>query len=74
MKEVVEDGFRVDYKIYMSVDGNTHIAQVKSLRTFLCSMADIVGSNKPDWIVVLAGDRGEQLMGAIARSVLLYHQ
>lgn len=65
LKEILEDGFRVDYKIYMSVDGNTHIAQVKSLGTFLSSMADIVGSDKPDWIV-LAGDRGEQLMGAIA--------
>jgi GDP/UDP-N,N'-diacetylbacillosamine 2-epimerase (hydrolysing) len=65
LKEITDDGFTVDYKIYMSVEGNTHTAQVKSLGTFLCSMADILTSEKPDWIV-LAGDRGEQLMGAIA--------
>lgn len=65
LKEIEDDGFTVDYKIHMSLDGGTHVAQVKSLGTFLCSLADILGSEKPDWIV-LAGDRGEQLMGAVA--------
>lgn len=65
LTEIEDDGFNVDYKVYMSLDGYNHITQIKSLGSFLSSMADILASNKPDWIV-LAGDRGEQLMGAIA--------
>lgn len=65
LQEIENDGFKVDHKIYMSVDGYNHMTQVKSLGLFLSSAADIMASSKPDWIV-LAGDRGEQLMGAIA--------
>lgn len=65
LQEIEADGFKADHKIYMSLDGYNHTTQVKSLGTFLSSMADILASNPPDWIV-LAGDRGEQLMGAIA--------
>lgn len=65
LNEIEADGFKVDHKIYMSFDGYNHTTQIKSLGAFLSSMADILASNRPDWIV-LAGDRGEQLMGAIA--------
>jgi GDP/UDP-N,N'-diacetylbacillosamine 2-epimerase (hydrolysing) len=65
LKEILDDGFKVDYRIYMSLDGNTHVAQAKSLGNFLSSMADVIASNRPDWIV-LAGDRGEQLMAGVA--------
>jgi GDP/UDP-N,N'-diacetylbacillosamine 2-epimerase (hydrolysing) len=64
VNEIEKDGFKVDYKINMSLDGYNHITQVKSLGLFLVSFADILASDKPDWII-LAGDRGEQLMGAI---------
>ena len=64
VKEIEKDGFKADYKIYMSLDGYNHYTMVKSLGFFLSSLSDIVASNRPDWIV-LAGDRGEQLMGAI---------
>ena len=64
VNEIENDGFKVDYKINMSLDGYSHITQVKSLGLFLVSFADILASDKPDWII-LAGDRGEQLMGAI---------
>ncbi|ACI21188.1 UDP-N-acetylglucosamine 2-epimerase [Thermodesulfovibrio yellowstonii] len=64
IKEIERDGFHVDYKIYMSLDGYNHYTMVKSLGVFLSSLADVVASTKPDWII-LAGDRGEQLMGAI---------
>lgn len=63
--EIVKDGFKVDHQIYMSLDGYNHPTMVKSLGMFLMSLADIIASNPPDWIL-LAGDRGEQLMGAIA--------
>lgn len=65
LAEIESDGFKVDYKVYMSFDGYNHVTQIKSLGSFLSSMADILASSKPDWII-LAGDRGEQLMGAIA--------
>jgi GDP/UDP-N,N'-diacetylbacillosamine 2-epimerase (hydrolysing) len=64
VNEIEKDGFKVEYKINMSIDGYNHATQVKSLGLFLVSFADILASNKPDWII-LAGDRGEQLMGAI---------
>ena len=49
----------------MSLDGYNHYTQAKSLGIFLTSMPDIIENEKPDW-VLLAGDRGEQLMAAIA--------
>lgn len=64
-KEIERDGFKIHYKVHMSLDGYTHYTQAKSLGIFLTSLPDIIEDEKPDW-VVLAGDRGEQLMGAIA--------
>ena len=64
-KEIENDGFKIHYKVHMSLDGYSHITQAKSLGLFLSSMPDIIENEKPDWIL-LAGDRGEQLMAAIA--------
>lgn len=64
-KEIERDGFKIHYKVHMSLDGYSHYTQAKSLGIFLQSLPDIIENEKPDW-VVLAGDRGEQLMGAIA--------
>lgn len=64
-KEIENDGFHIDYKVHMSLDGYSHVTQAKSLGIFLSSLPDIIENEKPDWIL-LAGDRGEQLMGAIA--------
>lgn len=64
VNEIENDGFKVDYRINMSIDGYNHFTQIKSLGLFLVSFSDILQSDKPDWII-LAGDRGEQLMGAI---------
>lgn len=64
-KEIEDDGFRIHYKVHMSLDGYSHVTQAKSLGIFLNSLPDIIDNEKPDWIL-LAGDRGEQLMGAIA--------
>jgi UDP-hydrolysing UDP-N-acetyl-D-glucosamine 2-epimerase len=62
--EIRADGFRVDDEIYMSLEGHNHYTMVKSLGIFLCSFADVLRRVQPDWLI-LAGDRGEQLMGAI---------
>lgn len=64
-EEIERDGFKIDYKINMSLDGYNHITHSKSLGICLMSLPDIIDAEKPDW-VLLAGDRGEQLMGAIA--------
>lgn len=64
-REIEQDGFTIDYKVHMSLDGYNHYTQAKSLGIFLNSLPDILDKERPDW-VLLAGDRGEQLMGAIA--------
>jgi len=64
-KEIEQDGFKIHYKVHMSLDGYSYFTQAKSLGIFLQSLPDIIEDEKPDW-VVLAGDRGEQLMGAVA--------
>ena len=64
-KEIEKDGFIIHYKVHMSLDGYSHVTQAKSLGIFLNALPDIIDVERPDWIL-LAGDRGEQLMGAIA--------
>ena len=64
-KEIENDGFEIDYKIHMSLDGYNHYTHAKSLGICLMGLPDILDKEKPDWLL-LAGDRGEQLMGAIA--------
>lgn len=64
-QEIEADGFKINHRIYMALDGYNHVAMLKSLGIFLSSLADILASDRPDWIL-LAGDRGEQLMGAVA--------
>lgn len=64
-KEIENDGFKIHYKVHMSLDGYSHITQAKSLGIFLSAMPDIIENEHPDWIL-LAGDRGEQLMAAVA--------
>lgn len=64
-KEIENDGFKIDYKIHMSLDGYNHITHAKSLGLCLMGLPDIIDVEKPDWLL-LAGDRGEQLMGAIS--------
>lgn len=63
-EEIEKDGFKIHYKVYMSLDGYSHATQAKSLAVFMMSLPDIIENEKPDWIV-LAGDRGEHLMAAI---------
>jgi GDP/UDP-N,N'-diacetylbacillosamine 2-epimerase (hydrolysing) len=64
-KEIENDGFTIHYKILMSLDGDSHYTMAKSLAICLTALPDIIENERPNWFV-LAGDRGEQLMGAIA--------
>jgi GDP/UDP-N,N'-diacetylbacillosamine 2-epimerase (hydrolysing) len=64
-REIAADGFDVDQEIYMALGGFTGISMAKSLGVFLSSVCDTVARLEPD-VILLAGDRGEQLMTAIA--------
>ena len=63
--EIKANGYRVSDEIYMSLEGSNHFTMVKSLGIFLMSFVDTLKRLEPDWIV-LAGDRGEQLVASIA--------
>jgi UDP-hydrolysing UDP-N-acetyl-D-glucosamine 2-epimerase len=60
-----EDGFAVRHELYMALDGSTNTSMSKSLGVFLLSVTDAIHNDRPD-VILLAGDRGEQLMAAIA--------
>ena len=66
-EEIAADGFEIDDALYMAVEGGNRFAMAKSLGVCLQSLVDSVLRAKPDWLL-LAGDRGEQLMGAIVGS------
>lgn len=65
VNEIERDGFRVDERLYMTLDGYTNQTMTKSLGLLLIELTTSLTRLKPD-ILLLAGDRGEQLMGAIA--------
>lgn len=67
VKDIKAEGYNVSDEIFMSLDGYNHYTMSKSLGIFLSSFTDVLYRLKPTW-VVLAGDRGEQFMGAIASS------
>jgi len=63
--EIEKDGFQVDDRIFMTFDGYTAATMAKSLGCLLMELPTALQRIKPD-MILLAGDRGEQLMGAIA--------
>jgi GDP/UDP-N,N'-diacetylbacillosamine 2-epimerase (hydrolysing) len=65
VNEIQRDGFEVHERLYMTLDGYTNQTMTKSLGILLIELTTSLTRLKPD-ILLLAGDRGEQLMGAIA--------
>ncbi len=63
--EIEKDGFKVEEKIFMTYDGYNSITMAKSLGSLLLELPTVLNRLRPDFLI-LAGDRGEQLMGAIA--------
>ncbi len=61
-----KDNIDVKHKIYMALSGYTNTTMVKSLGVFMLSMADILSNNNTIDLILLAGDRGEQLVAAMA--------
>lgn len=64
INEIKSEGFNVGDEIDMALDGYNHYSMAKSLAIFLSSFVDTIKRIKPNWIL-LAGDRGEQLMASI---------
>jgi GDP/UDP-N,N'-diacetylbacillosamine 2-epimerase (hydrolysing) len=65
MKEILKEGFKIDEKIYMSLDGYNEITMAKSIGVFIQSFTDTLARIKPDWLV-LSGDRAETLAAAVS--------
>jgi GDP/UDP-N,N'-diacetylbacillosamine 2-epimerase (hydrolysing) len=61
---IEEDGYTVHWRLPMSAHDDTG-SHSMALGGFLAGFSKLLNEVKPDWLV-LAGDRGEQLMGAIA--------
>ena len=69
--EIKKDGFKVDDKIYMALDGYNNYTMSKSLGVLITSFTDVIHRVKPDWLV-LAGDRGETLAASIVGAYKIY--
>lgn len=67
VEEFLRDGIKVNQRVYSALSGYTNITMVKSLGIFMLSIADILNNKRPD-IILLSGDKGEQLVSAIAGS------
>jgi GDP/UDP-N,N'-diacetylbacillosamine 2-epimerase (hydrolysing) len=65
INEIKNQKYNVDYEIDMALEGSNHFTMAKSLGIFFTSFVDILKRSKINWLI-LAGDRGEQLMGAVA--------
>jgi GDP/UDP-N,N'-diacetylbacillosamine 2-epimerase (hydrolysing) len=65
VREIENDGFHVDERIYMTFDGYTAATMTKSLACLMLELPTVLQRMKPD-MILLAGDRGEQLIGAVA--------
>lgn len=68
-KEIEKDGFKIDEKIFMALDGHNNVTMAKSLGVLMSSFTDTLFREKPDWLIV-AGDRGETLIAVVAAAYM----
>lgn len=68
-QEFAKDDVPVAETLLMSLAGYTRESTAKSLGILIASFVDTLVRERPDW-VLLAGDRGEQLAGAVAASYM----
>lgn len=64
-KQCHDEGYPPNYVIYSSYEGDVYTSQSKMVSSLISSISDVIHNNKFDWIL-LAGDRAEQLAGAVA--------
>lgn len=63
--EIEKDGFKVHASVFNTFDGYNHVTMVKSLSIFMLQLPELLKQMGAD-MILLAGDRGEQLAAAIA--------
>lgn len=62
--EIKKDGFKINEKIYMALDGYNTYTMTKSLGVFFISFTDMLLRIKPQWVVI-AGDRSESFAASV---------
>jgi GDP/UDP-N,N'-diacetylbacillosamine 2-epimerase (hydrolysing) len=62
--EIKKNGFKVNEKIYMALDGYNTYTMTKSLGVFFISFTDMLLRIKPQWVVI-AGDISESFAACI---------
>lgn len=65
LNEIKKDGFKVNEKIYMALDGYNTYTTTKSLGVFIISFTDMLLRIKPKWVII-AGDRSESFAACVA--------
>lgn len=65
VREIENDGFRVDERLYMTFAGYTGTTMAKSLGALQLELPSVLERLRPD-VLLLAGDRGEQMVGALS--------
>ena len=55
LNEIKNDGYKINEKIYMALDGYNTYTMTKSLGVFLISFTDMLLRIKPNWVII-AGD------------------
>ncbi|MCD4762103.1 UDP-N-acetylglucosamine 2-epimerase, partial [bacterium] len=69
INEIKKDGFKIHSIINNTFDGYDHVSMVKSLAVFKLQLPEILKQMDADMILI-SGDRGEQLMSAITGAYL----
>ena len=62
--EIRNDNLKIHAEVFNTLDGYNHLTMVKSLSIFMMQLPELLKQMGAD-IILLAGDRGEQLIGAI---------
>jgi GDP/UDP-N,N'-diacetylbacillosamine 2-epimerase (hydrolysing) len=65
LNEIKKDGFKVNERIYMALDGYNTYTTTKSLGVFFISFTDMLLRIKPQWVII-AGDRSESFAACVA--------
>lgn len=64
INEIKKDNFKIAATVNNTFDGYNHASMVKSLAVFNLQLPEILEQMEAD-LILISGDRGEQLMGAI---------
>lgn len=64
VEEIQKDNLKIEASVFNTFDGYNHLTMVKSLSVFMLQLPEILHNMGAD-MVLLGGDRGEQLIGAI---------